>query len=222
MKSLALAAAVTVALGGAVAAQTQTVYKAGDPGVRHPQVVVEKKPAYTAAAMRQRIQGSVVLEAVIDTDGKPTNITVARSLDPTYGLDANAISAFEAWRFKPATKDGKPVPMLVSIEMMFTLRDRQVYDKTYIHVKPPVLVKPQHPSYTAEAMRNRVEGVIEVEGIVGVDGKVTDVRVVRGLEPGLDANAIETMKRCTFTPGILEGRAVPYRVSMEFTFTLRN
>lgn len=197
MKSLALAAAATVALAGAVAAQSQTIYKAGDPGVRNPQVVVEKKPSYTAAAMRQQIQGLVELQAIIDAEGKPTNIKVVRSLDPTHGLDANAVSALEGWRFKPATRDGKPVPFHVTVELTFRLRDG-----------------PLSPIYKERA--------VEVEGLVGIDGRITDVRVVRGIDPELDMQAIEAFKGSTFKPAILGGRAVPYRVTMRFPFPARD
>jgi TonB family protein len=195
MKALAFAAAI-VGLGAGAAAQDQQVYKPG-PGVRPPVVVSEKKPAYTAAAMRQRIQGQVHLQAVIDTEGKPTDIKVVRSLDPTYGLDANAVAAFEAWRFKPGTREGKPVPVLVTVELTFRLRDG-----------------PTTPIYKERA--------VEVEGLVGTDGTVSDVRVVNGINPELDAQAVEAFKGSTFKPAMLGGRAVPYRVTMRFPFPERN
>lgn len=123
MKSLALAAIVTVATGLGISAQQ--VAKPGDKGVTDPVVVAEKKPSYTAAAMRQKIQGSIELTAIIDKEGTPTDIKVVRSLDKKYGLDEKAVDALKEWRFKPATKDGKPVPILVTVEMTFALRDKR-------------------------------------------------------------------------------------------------
>ena len=219
MRGVAVASLVVMFAAGAAAQQPQ-VYKAGDPGVTNPVIVTEKKPSYTAAAMRAKISGVVHMTAIVGVDGKPTDIKVVRPLDP--GLDRNAVEALGGWRFKPATKDGKPVPMFVTIEMSFTLRDRQVYDKTYIHVKAPVVLTHKAPSYTPEAMRAKIEGVVAVEGIVGIDGKLSELRVVKGLDPGLDANALVAARQWTFTPGILEGRPVPYRVGIELTFTLRD
>ena len=221
MKSFALAAVVTVATGMGAAAQQPQIYKAGDKGVTNPVIVSEKKPSYTAEAMRAKISGSVEMTAVIDTGGKPTGISVVRSLDP--GLDKNAIEALSAWRFKPATKEGKPVPMLVTIEMSFTLRDRPVFDKTFAQVKAPVMRTERKPSYTPEAMRAKIEGSVEVEGVVGTDGKLTDLRVVKSLDAvhGLDANALAAAAAWTFTPAQLSGRPVPYRVTIELRFTLR-
>ncbi|MEX2272188.1 MAG: energy transducer TonB [Vicinamibacterales bacterium] len=222
MKAFAVAA-VVVGMGIGLSAQRQTpVYKAGDPGVKNPVVVKEKKPTYTAAAMRQKIQGSVELETIIDTSGKPTAITIVRSLDPVYGLDANAVAALQAWEFKPALRDGRPVPMLVTVVLTFTLRDGPVFDKTHADVTPPVILFERKPSYTAEAMRAGIEGAVEVEGTVGTDGKVSDARVVKALSADLDARAIEAFKASTFKPATRNGRAVAYRVTVLFTFNLRN
>lgn len=220
MKALGLATVIAVAAGVTLAAQQAQVYKAGDEGVTDPVIVSEKKPSYTAAAMRAKVSGSVEMTAVIGVDGKPSDITILRSLDP--GLDKNAIEALSEWRFKPATKDGKPVPMLVTIEMTFTLRDRQVYDKTFAQVKAPVLIFETKPAYTAAAMQRKVEGFVEVEGIVGTDGRIRDVKLLTKLDPDLDAQALEAVGTWRFRPATLEGRPVPYRVQIELTFTLRD
>ena len=102
-------------------AQTEKVYRAGN-GVTLPVVVKEVKPAYTREAMQKKIQGSVWLEAVVTTKGDVGDIKVTRSLDAEYGLDQEAIAAAKQWKFKPGTRQGKPVPILVTIELTFTLR----------------------------------------------------------------------------------------------------
>ena len=85
-------------------------------------VVHEVKPRYTPAAMQQRIQGSVFLHVVIGETGDVTNVTVTESLDREYGLDDEAVRAAWQWKFKPGTKDGKPVPVRVTIQLTFTLK----------------------------------------------------------------------------------------------------
>jgi TonB family protein len=97
------------------------VYQPGS-GVSFPVKLKEVKPQYTADAMRAKIQGVVVLECVVMPDGTVTDIHVSRSLDPVFGLDQEAIKAARQWRFIPGTKSGQPVPVLISIEMEFTLR----------------------------------------------------------------------------------------------------
>jgi len=71
--------------------------------------------------MKEKIQGSVLLECVVLPNGSVGDVQVIRSLDSKYGLDRQAIAAAKQLRFEPGTQDGKPVPVLVTIEMAFTL-----------------------------------------------------------------------------------------------------
>jgi TonB family protein len=96
-------------------------YKPGN-GVTIPQLVREVKPAYTAEAMRAKVQGTVWLECVVMPDGTVGRVSVVRSLDNTFGLDQEAIKAAKQWRFRPGTRLGEPVPVLITIELAFTLR----------------------------------------------------------------------------------------------------
>ena len=97
------------------------VYRPGN-GVVMPTVLSEVKPSYTADAMRQKIQGIVMVEAVVMPDGGVGQVQVVRSLDPTFGLDQEAVKAVRRWRFRPGTRLGQAVPVLVEIELTFTLR----------------------------------------------------------------------------------------------------
>jgi protein TonB len=64
----------------------------------------------------------VTLEAVVLPDGSVGPVRIIRSLDPTFGLDQEAIKTAKKWRFNPGTRLGQAVPVLVVIEMDFTLR----------------------------------------------------------------------------------------------------
>ena len=99
-----------------------TVYEAGTSGVSLPVVIRQVQPNYTAAAIAARIQGSVLMTAVVLTDGTVGEVIVTRSLDTVYGLDAEAVRAAKQWLFTPGMKDGRPVAVRVTIEMTFTLR----------------------------------------------------------------------------------------------------
>ena len=84
--------------------------------------VYQEKPQYTPAAMQAGVQGGVLLEAVVLTDGTVGDVKVVESLDPTYGLDQQAVDAVKQWTFKPGTLDGEPVRVAVQVEMRFTLK----------------------------------------------------------------------------------------------------
>ncbi len=76
-------------------------------------------PEYSEEARKARHQGVVVLWAVVDENGRPTQIRVQKSLG--LGLDEAAIRAVQNWRFRPAERFGKPVPVYMAIEVDFHL-----------------------------------------------------------------------------------------------------
>jgi periplasmic protein TonB len=105
-----------VALGSA-----QQVFEPGN-GVSLPAVVREVKPQYTPEARAAKIQGTVLLETVVLSDGTVGDTKVVQSLDTKFGLDNQAIKAAQQWKFKPGMKDGQPVAVRIAIELTFTLK----------------------------------------------------------------------------------------------------
>ncbi len=88
-------------------------------GVSAPQLLYKVEPEYSEEARKAKFQGTVVLTAIVDIDGKAKNIKVIRPLG--LGLDEKAIEAIVKWRFRPGMKDGKPVATYASIEVNFRL-----------------------------------------------------------------------------------------------------
>jgi TonB family protein len=120
---LLLILALLLVAGRPAAAQSlpSGVYRAGDDGVTFPRAVQQVAPGYPIAAMRAGVHGVVRLETIVGADGSVQDVRVIQSLDPTYGLDAEAIRAAKAWRFEPGLKDGSPVPVALTIEMTFAI-----------------------------------------------------------------------------------------------------
>jgi TonB family protein len=98
------------------------VYRAGN-GVTVPHLIKQVFPQYTASAMRAKIQGTVLLEGIVQTDGSVSDLKVLRSVDSTYGLDDQAMKAASQWQFSPGRKENQPVPVMVTIEVAFTLKN---------------------------------------------------------------------------------------------------
>ena len=115
-----LACVMTLVVCAALAGLAQeTVYEPGN-GVTLPKVVKEVRAQYPQGSMDSRVQGTVLMKCVVQRDGKPGDITVTKSLEPT--LDEAAIAALKQWEFEPGKKDGTAVAVRVSIEMTFTLK----------------------------------------------------------------------------------------------------
>ncbi len=87
--------------------------------VSRPELIHKFEPVYTEDARAAKLQGTVVVNVIIGTDGYANNIRVVKSLG--LGLDEKAIEAVQQWQFKPGTKDGAAVPVQATIEVNFRL-----------------------------------------------------------------------------------------------------
>lgn len=97
------------------------VYRAGG-SVSAPRVITQVRPRYTPEALRNKIQGTVVLEVVVGSDGCASQIRVVRSLD-RGGLDDEAVAAVRQWQFEPGhLASGEAVDVIVTVLLDFTLR----------------------------------------------------------------------------------------------------
>jgi TonB family protein len=88
-------------------------------GVTFPKALHVVNPKYSDAARKSKFEGYVSLGVVVGTDGKPRSVWLVRVLGE--GLDENTLDAVSQWIFTPATKEGKPVPVLINIAMPFRL-----------------------------------------------------------------------------------------------------
>lgn len=104
-------------------------YHIGD-GVASPKVIFAPDPEFTDKARRKKLGGTCVLSVLVDTDGKPHDVKIVQSIasgvnkklqSTAIGLDQNAVKAVQQYRFEPATYQGKPVPIEVTIEVAFRI-----------------------------------------------------------------------------------------------------
>ncbi len=95
------------------------VYTVGD-GVLAPRVVYRRMPPYTQAARDAKVEGIVLLQAIVRKDRSIDSFKVLRGIG--YGLDESAINTIaKDWRFEPGTMNGKPVDVRILIETSFRL-----------------------------------------------------------------------------------------------------
>ncbi len=84
----------------------------------------------------------------------------------------------------------------------------------------PTLVREVKPDYSREAMRARVEGLVNIEAIVSERGCVESAQVLTSL-PHLDVQALWAVTQWIFEPARYHGQPVPMRVYIELTFKLK-
>jgi protein TonB len=88
-------------------------------GVAAPQLIYSVDPEFSDEARRAKFQGVCTVSLVVDAQGNPQRVQVVRHLG--MGLDQRAVAAVRQYRFKPATLQGKPVPVEVNIEVNFRI-----------------------------------------------------------------------------------------------------
>ena len=89
-------------------------------GVSAPEKIFAPQPKYTEEARQGRVQGVVILQAIIDAMGNVSQVEVMKGLP--LGLEDSAIESVRQWRFKPATLEGKPVAVYLNLLINFSLQ----------------------------------------------------------------------------------------------------
>ncbi len=172
---------------------------------------------------------TVRLELKVNVDGSVSDVKV---LEGPEEFHQAAIDAISQYRFKPGTRNGKVVPVRMPQSIIFRLPKQQstppasgdadsskVLEFYMVEVKPKVLhsVKPiPHPE---EALRDSLEGKVFLKFRVNVDGSVSNVRVLRGLEVFHRA-AIDAVSQFRFKPAEHNGKVVPVWMTQPINFQL--
>ena len=98
-----------------------TLVSLTDPGVIAP--VLEKKPplAYPPIALRQRVEGTVSLNVLVDERGNVIDAQVLSASGGKSGLAEAAADYAKHWKYRSATKDGMPVKVWTEVKVVFKL-----------------------------------------------------------------------------------------------------
>jgi TonB family protein len=206
------------------------------------------EPLFPALAKAAQISGSVVIEVTIDQAGY---VTSARPVSGHPLLKNAAENAARGWKFTPTLLAGQPVKVIGTVTFNFDSsasgtsvstgdgsgggmgtgsRSGVGPGRTYnlgggaatsaVDSKPVPLNNPR-PRYTSEARANKTQGEVTVRVLVGVDGLVKDVRVIRGLPDGLTEEAVKVAREVKFKPAMKDGQPVEHWVPLIMTFSLR-
>jgi TonB family protein len=203
---------------------------------------------FPAVAADAGFAGTIVdVDATVDSSGnvtatQATTVSVhgpeAPSGAPSLaGLEpaaqatvAAALDAVREWRFEEPI--ATPAVARVRVRFSRELREAIVmgvravsgFKQTQVltvggAVRPPAKIVNVPPVYPQEAQDAKIQGVVILEVIVGEDGSVTDVEVLRSI-PQLDAAAVEAVKQWRYQPTLLNGVATLVRMTVTVNFTL--
>jgi TonB family protein len=193
------------------------VFRLG-PGIVPPFVVAKATPAYTDEAHLAKMEGSVLLSLVVDADGKPGDIQVARPLG--LGLDERAVENVRAWQFRPGTKAGSAVAVRVNEEVFFrpgrTLWDWHVAHAAFQSATPktrPVLTKVKFPPTVDEEENVSVTMAFNVSP----KGVPANLRIVKSSDAKWESDLLGAVRQgWRFRPGTVDGKPATVPAWFEF------
>jgi TonB family protein len=200
--------------------------------VRPPTKTKNVPPVYPQAAQLEGVAGMVVLEVIIGVDGKVRDGRVMRSV---AFLDDAAIEAVRQWEYTPTELDGKLVPVVMTVTVSFNL-DKIPFEPALTVFPWPAAQGAVRAGYTGTVAvprqtknaradfpgqarsAGRTGGAVLLELLVGTEGKVTDVRVIRS-SPLFDNEALETARKWEFEPTLVNGVPTPVVVPATVMFS---
>ena len=193
------------------------------------QVISHPAPVYPQEAKDHRIQGTVVLKAVIDKEGNVEHLNVVSG---PKELMQSALDAVSQWKYKPYLLNGEPTEVETTINVNYSLDNATPSSSPTPSPSPQSSLTPSllnhplrliyrvNPEYTAEAKAAKIQGPVVLNLVVNQQGLPENVRVVRGLNLGLDTNAVVAVRQYRFEPAIVDGRPIVKSVNVEVQYRL--
>lgn len=195
---------------------------------------------YPAEALRNRVEGLVVVQFIVSTNGKISDVQVVKKLGA--GTDEEAVRVVNKMpNFKPARQNGKPVNFRYTLPLGFGLTSStpsptsnassgpDMPDKIFTFVEQmPVFRGGENElnkfiqsniKYPAEAQQKGLTGLVVAQFTVDKTGKVSDPQVVKSLGAGTDEEAIRLIKLMpAFSPAKQNGQPVNFRYTLPIRF----
>ena len=199
---------------------------------------------YPESAMRNGIEGRVSCSFIVRKNGSITDAEVIRGVDPALNAEAlRIINAMPEW--SPGEQRGKAVNVKYTVPVSFRLANKHKASVSGTPVKgidtsgrifTVVERMPEFPGgqysllrylsqkikYPVIAQENGIQGRVSCSFVIGADGALSDVKVIRGVDPSLDAEAVRVIKSMPkWKPGVQNNMAVAVKYTVPVTFRLQ-
>ncbi len=162
-------------------------------------------PEYPPAAQAQGIRGIVILDVVIDTEGRVASAEILRSIP---GLDEAALAAVRKWEFEVTKVDGKPVSVRLNVPITFTIKPPEISREKGI----PPLQQGVPPAYPGDLTTK--SATVTAQVALDARGSVVDALITSGESPWADSilRALRTWKFAVEEPG----KALAFKLEAKF------
>ena len=199
---------------------------------------------YPTEAIEKGIQGRVIVQMVVTKEGDIADTKIARGIDPLLDAEAlRVVSSMPKW--KPGKQKGEAVNVMYTLPVMFRLggdadkkeastQTEAKVDENGIHQVCEEM--PEFPggmrecmnwlsknvNYPATAQEKGIQGRVIIQFVVERDGSITEPKVVRGIDPDLDKEALRVVSAMpNWKPGKQKGEAVRVKYTLPVMFRLQ-
>ncbi len=192
-----------------------------------PQLYIWDYPAYPPEALKQKVEGTVMVRAVVNEEGDVTTARVVAPVDPR--LDAAAVETVKGWKFTPGAEFGQPATYSMDVPIRFSTT--AVHKKVKLGMQPPfdLLPQPSPRTYVMEKSTpggeypeiltaRKIRGTVTFACIVTTDGRAVAPRVTGATHVDFIQPALAALALWEFTPaaqGDVPAKA-PYESKITF------
>jgi len=207
--------------------------------VMRPLRIKKIDPEYPAAALKDRIQGTVVLDAKISAEGAVEGV-VRVSGDPA--LVPAAMDAVKKWTYIPYDKRGKLIPVVSTVRLTFSLAEHErigtvsepdlMEEEVVVgHAAVPervrvsagfskeLLVHKVNPEYPHDARVQHIQGTVLLQTTIDKEGNVSKLELISG-DSALAPAAMEAVRQWKYRPYLLNGQAMEMETQIRVNFSL--
>lgn len=190
---------------------------------------LQENVKYPPQAIKDSIQGRVVVQFLIDKSGNVGEVNVVRSV--SEDLDAEAVRVVKTLpKFTPGRMYGKAVSTLYTLPVSFMLQDKREPAKPKdVEVKASfpggedalAQFLKDHVKYPPKAAKKKIQGRVEVAFLVDKNGKVHDAKVVESVDKDLDKEALRVCRLLPdFIPATVNGEPVEVLFKLPIRFKI--
>jgi TonB family protein len=189
-----------------------------------PRVTAQARPVYPFAMRANGMRGEVLVDFVVDREGRVRNAYVARSLNPSF--DDAAVEAVQRWRFEPGRVGERPVSTHMQVPVIFELEggfnkgsgpmenvgkkaDLSKLPEAFRYDTPPQPIGTVRAVYPYELLRAGKTGRADVGYVIGSDGRVIQIIPSAASDPAFGRALTAAIEQFTYQPAVKNGRPSP-------------
>jgi TonB family protein len=191
---------------------------------------IQKNLIYPEVARKAGVEGTVLVQSVIDVNGDVIETRIIKSLGDS-GCDEAAANAIKAIKWKPAYKEDKPVNVQIAIPVIFRLSNKEskapypeleIYKAFDKNPEPVGGIEAIHVNleYPQSALDAGVEGTVVIKAVIEATGKVSEIKIIESLGEPCDKAAINAILSVKWHPALKENKPVKAEVTIPVVFKL--